>query len=143
VLYVGTMRRPWIGLVIAVLVITPSGPHLLQTRHAFLGDQQTDFSVFYDAGYDAIDVSRCIPIAPRDSRRIANICSSMRRRRPRLIPLSRLPVQIALRWWYVLLGGALLGAFCLSDVAPPSHAGRPTDLPRLTYGLILVAALRP
>jgi len=82
---------------------------------------------------DAIDVSRCIPSrhAIHDGSRI-----SVQYAPPfglAMIPLSRLPVQIALRWWYVLLGGALLGAFvCLTWLLRPTQAAPPISA--LTYG---------
>ena len=138
------MRRAFLGLVLLISVITGIAGAVFYPRiHRFWGITQTDFSVFYDAGYRC---DRHESMYTYRATRYTTDREYLFKYAPAfglaMIPLSRLPVQMALRWWYVIVGVSLLGAFaCVTWLLRPTPTS-PT-IPGIAYvgsGLLI---LRP
>lgn len=144
------MQRPVIGMIACVALLTAIAGHLYHIRiHRFWGITQTDFSVFYQAGYQ-ID-RRASMYEQHPTHYTTNEEYLFKYAPPvglAMIPLSRLPVQTAIRWWYVITAvafiGALWGVFRLT-VPAGLPAGRPAQRRHAAWimGLLLLTVLRP
>lgn len=138
------MRQSFLWLVGVVGIITAVTCSIYYARiERFWGITQTDFSVFYDAGHRA-DRHESL-YAYRATRYTTDREYLFKYAPPfgvAMIPLSRLTVQVAIRWWYAITALALVGAFAgvraLLQGPAPSHALSP-----FVYGVMLLAVLRP
>lgn len=138
------MRRSFLWLILAVGLITLIAGSLYYARiDRFWGITQTDFSVFYQAGYQ---LDRGASMYERRPTHYTTNAEYLFKYPPpfglAMIPLTRLTVQTAIRGWYAMTALALLGA--LWGVR---RLTRPAVLPHgralLIDGLLLVAVLRP
>ncbi len=138
------MRQPFLWLVGIVGIITAVTCSIYYARiERFWGITQTDFSVFYDAGHRA---DRHESLYEYRATRYTTDREYLFKYAPpfgvAMIPLSRLTVQVAIRWWYALTTLALVGAFAsVRTLLRGTAAAR--DLPWAVYGLTLLAILRP
>ena len=138
------MKRPfaWLALAVAVITLVAGGLYYVRIKR-FWGITQTDFSVFYHAGYQ---MDRGVSPYEYHPTRYTTDAEYLFKYAPpvglAMIPMSRLAVQDAIRWWYALTGLALIVALwgvrrlVRPTLASPAHAA-------LIYGLLLLTILRP
>lgn len=138
------MKRPfaWLALV-AALITFVAGVLYYARIERFWGITQTDFSVFYHAGYQ---MDRGIsPYEYRPTRYTTDAEYLFKYAPPlglAMIPLSRLTVQDAIRWWYAITGLTLIAALWgVRRLVRPALSSRRREA--LMIGLLLLAILRP
>ena len=140
----GAVQRPYWWILVLVIATTLVACSLYYARiHRFWGITQTDFSVFYDAGWR---LARHESPYPYRATRFTTDPEYRFKYAPpfamAMMPLAALPVQTAIRWWYALSALAFLAAmggvrFLLArDAALPS-------LPGWAWGLLFLTVLRP
>lgn len=137
------MRRPLAGLALVIGLMTLiAGARYYSRIHRFWGITQTDFSVFYQAGYQ---IDRRASMYEQHPTHYTTDKEYLFKYPPpfgfAMIPWSRLPIQVAIRWWYGLTAVALLGALwgIRRLVDPSLQDGRFMVI----AGMALLAVLRP
>lgn len=137
------MQRALIISTLFIALLTMTAGSVFYSRiQRFWGITQTDFSVFYHAGYQ---LDRWESMYEQRPTHFTTNEEYLFKYAPpvglAMIPLSRLPVQNAIRWWYALTAIALTGALWgVLQLTAPAH-----DTPRAAWiaGLLLLATLRP
>lgn len=135
--------RAFLGILGLAALITAVAAGLYFRRiDRFWGITQTDFSVFWYAGYQsrhhgsmyAYQPTRYTTDPEYRFKYAPPLGMAMR-------PLACLPIQHAIQWWYALTGLALLGA--LAGVRALVRPDPIRDLSFPAYGFILLTILRP